>query len=78
MAEYRNGDYAAALEALAAAAQAGPNNTLVSGTVAFYRAMSLFRQGDEEGARKLALAAIARMKPPPKDDQNPRSRPSPG
>jgi hypothetical protein len=29
------------------------------------------REAFEEGARKLALAAVARMKPLPKDEQNP-------
>ena len=46
MAEYRSGNYAAADEALLAAAKAGPNNRYVTGTSAFYRAMSLFRQGN--------------------------------
>ena len=71
MAEYRSGHYAAALEALVAAAKAGPNNPWVPGIAAFYRAMSLFRQGKEDPARKLALAAAAKMKPLPKDEQKP-------
>jgi hypothetical protein len=37
----------------------------------FYRAMSLFRQGKKVEARKLALSAAAKMKPLPKDDNNP-------
>jgi hypothetical protein len=41
------------------------------GTSAFYLAMSLFRQGKPDEARKLAIAAAAKMKPPPKDEQNP-------
>ena len=32
--------------------------------------MSLFRQGKHDEARKLALAAAAKMKPLPKDEQN--------
>ena len=71
MAEYRSGNYAAADEALLAAAKAGPNNRCVTGTSAFYRAMSLFRQGKQDEARKLAIAAAAKMKPLPKDEQNP-------
>ena len=71
MAEYRSGHYAAALEALDAAAQAGPNNRWVTGIGAFYRAMSLFRQGKANEARRLALAAAATMKPLPKDEKNP-------
>ena len=71
MAEYRSGHYAAADEALVAAAKAGPNNLWVPGIAGFYRAMSLFRQGKAEEARQLALAAAAKMKPLPKDEQNP-------
>jgi len=59
MAEYRSGHYAAALEALDAAAKAWPNNLQVTGIAAFYRAMSLFRQGKEDPARQLALNAAA-------------------
>ena len=71
MAENRSGHYAAADEALDAAAKAWPNNLRVTGIAAFYRAMSLFRQGKEDAARQLALAAAATMKPLPKDEQNP-------
>ena len=71
MAEYRSGNYAAADEALLAAAEAGPNNAFVTGISAFYRAMSLFRQGKPDEARKLAIAAAAKMKPLPADEQNP-------
>ena len=71
MAEYRSGNYAAADDALLAAAKAGPNNPHVTGTSAFYRAMSLFRQGKQDEARKLAIAAAAKMKPLPKDENNP-------
>jgi tetratricopeptide (TPR) repeat protein len=71
MAEYRSGNDAAAAEALLAATKAGPNNAFVASTAAFYRAMSLFRQGKKEQARKLAIAAAAKMKPLPKDEHNP-------
>jgi len=71
MAEYRSRHYADALEALDAAAKAGRNNAQVTGIAAFYRAMSLFRQGRKDPARKLALAAAAKMKPLPKDEQKP-------
>ena len=43
----------------------------VTGTAAFYRAMSLFRQGKNDEARKLATEAAAKMKPLPADEQNP-------
>jgi WD40 repeat protein/serine/threonine protein kinase len=72
MAEYRNGHYAAADEALsAAAAQAGKDNPNVFGTAALYRAMSLFRQGKETEARRLFTEAADRMKPLPADEKNP-------
>jgi len=71
MAEYRCGNDSAAVEALLAAAKAGSNNPSVTGVAAFYRAMSLFRQGKHDEARKLAIAAAAQMKPLPKDQQNP-------
>jgi len=71
MAEYRSGNYAAALEALLAAEKAGPNNPIAKGTAAFYRAMSLIRQEKPDEARKVAIAAAAQMKPLPKDEQNP-------
>jgi len=41
------------------------------GISAFYLAMSLFRQGKPDDAKKLALAAAAKMKPPPADENNP-------
>jgi WD40 repeat protein/tetratricopeptide (TPR) repeat protein len=71
MAEYRSGNYAAAVEALLAAEKAGSNNAMAKGIAAFYRAMSLFRQGKPDEARKLAIAAAAQMKPLPIDEQNP-------
>ncbi len=71
MAEYRKGNYAAADQALRTAAEAGPNNSQLMGTSAFYRAMTLFRQGKKDEARKVAIAAAAKMKPPPEDQNNP-------
>jgi tetratricopeptide (TPR) repeat protein len=71
MAEYRSGNHTAAIEALLATAKAGSNNPIVTGIAAFYRAMSLSRQGKSDEARKLAIAAVAQMKPLPKDEQNP-------
>ena len=71
MAEYRSGHDTAAQEALLAAATANPSNPWVTGIAAFYRAMSLFRQGKHDEARKLALDAATTMKPLPKDEQNP-------
>jgi eukaryotic-like serine/threonine-protein kinase len=71
MAEYRSGQFAEADAALIAAAKGAENNPHVAGTSALYRAMSLFRQGKEDEARKLATAAAAKMKPLPKDEKNP-------
>jgi hypothetical protein len=77
MAEYRSGNDAAADPAPRAAAQAGPNNPHITGTSAFYRAMSLFRQGKKAEARKLAISAAAKMKPLPVDEENPRASVTP-
>jgi WD40 repeat protein/serine/threonine protein kinase len=71
MAEYRSGHAAAADVALLAAAKAGPNNPIATGISAFYRAMSLFRQGKPDDACKLGIAAAAKMKPLPKGERNP-------
>ncbi len=53
------------------AVKTDPNNPCVTGIAAFYRAMSLYRQGEKDEARKLAIAGTATMKPPPKDENNP-------
>ena len=71
MAEYRCGNYAASEEALLAALKVGPNIPVVVGISGFYRAMSLFRQGKQDEARKLAIETAGQMEPLPKDDQNP-------
>jgi tetratricopeptide (TPR) repeat protein/tRNA A-37 threonylcarbamoyl transferase component Bud32 len=71
MAEYRSRHYAAADAALLAASQLGNKNYHVSVTTAFYRAMSLFRQGKNEEASKVASEAVTRMKPLPADEKNP-------
>ena len=71
MVEYRSGQYAAADTALLAAARLEENNSYVSGTTAFYGAMSLFRQGKEAEARQLATEAVAKMRRHPADDENP-------
>jgi WD40 repeat protein/serine/threonine protein kinase len=71
MAEYRSSNYAAADRALLGAVQAGENTAWAAGIAGFYRAMSSLRQGKPDEARKLAIAAAARMKPLPKDENNP-------
>ena len=70
MAEYRSGHFAEADAALAAAMEAGKDSPRVAGTSAFYRALSLFRQGKPDEARQLATQAAAKMKPLPKDAKN--------
>jgi tetratricopeptide (TPR) repeat protein len=75
MAEYRRGNDAAAEKALLAAAHVVPQGPhwgpIATGTISFYRAMSLFRQGKPDEARKLALEAAANMRPLPADQENP-------
>ena len=71
MAEYRSGNYAAADAALLAASQLGRDKYHVSCTTAFYQALSLFRQGKEVEAQRLAAEALARMRPLPADEKNP-------
>jgi tetratricopeptide (TPR) repeat protein len=66
MAQYRSGHDAAAAKALlAAAAEASPKSYFVSGTAAFFRAMSIYRAGKPDEARKVAIDAVAKMKPLP-------------
>ena len=69
MAEYRNGNYPAADEALTAAELAGPENPIIKGPARLFRAMSLFRQGKESEARELFADAEAQMKPLPVEGQ---------
>jgi tetratricopeptide (TPR) repeat protein len=71
MAEYRSGHFAEADAALLGSATSGKDNYHVAGTSAFFRAMSLFQQGKKDEARQLALAAAAKMKPLPRDENNP-------
>lgn len=71
MAEYRSGGFAQANAALISLSTGAQNNRELTGTAAFYRAMSLFRQGQKDDARQLASEAVAAMKPLPTDEQNP-------
>ena len=77
MAEYRCGRFAEADAALLAAddrreEQGGrPGAQELAGPSAFFRAMSLFRQGKPEEARKLATEGAAKMVRLPKDEKNP-------
>ncbi len=73
MAEYRCGHYVEANAALSTASRltAGTERNIVDVTSSFYRAMSLFRQGNESEARKLAIKSVAKMRPIPADEKNP-------
>ena len=71
MTEYRNADFAAADRTLVEALEWPGGDLQVRGIAAFYRAMSLFRQGKPDEARKLATEAAVKMRPLPKDDKNP-------
>ncbi len=71
MAEYRSGNHAAADAALLAASKAERGNPVISGTTAFYRVMSLYRQGKQAEARRIATDALLQMRPLPADEDNP-------
>ena len=79
MAEYRNGQYAAAEHSLTIAEQtAGDSHDIpvddqhaLQETARFFRAMSLFHEGKLEETRKLFSQAGAQMPPLPKDENKP-------
>jgi tetratricopeptide (TPR) repeat protein len=79
MAEYRNGQYAATGQPLTIADQTVGNIPVmdgyyprqIQGAALLYQAMSLFRQGKQEEARRLFSQAEAQMPPLPKDDRKP-------
>ena len=71
MAEYRAGNFAAADEALHAVAESGKNFPQVMRISAFFRAMSLFKQGRQDEACKIANNAAMNMSPLPTDEMNP-------
>jgi hypothetical protein len=63
MAEYRSGNYAAAADALVAAPEAVTNPAYVAwvkSTSGFGRAMSLYKRGKKDEARKVAVEAARR------------------
>jgi tetratricopeptide (TPR) repeat protein len=73
LAAYRNSQYTAADEALTVAEQtaAGDGKHDIQGAARLFRAMSLFRQGKPEAARKVFSQAEAQMPPLPKDESKP-------
>src|SRR5262249_41816862 len=71
VAEYRIGHLAEAGRVLASASGGAHQDLRITGTSAYFQAMSLFRQGKPDEGRQIAVAAAATMKPLPKDEKNP-------
>jgi tetratricopeptide (TPR) repeat protein len=71
MAEYRQGKYRAADQALAAAEELGKGNRFVRDPARFFHAMSLFQQGNKSEARQMFNEVETRMKPLPADEHQP-------
>ena len=75
MAEYRSGHDDEAQAALFAAADEAKGNANIFGTIsntsALYRAMSLYRQGREAEARRVATETASRMRALPADENRP-------
>jgi tetratricopeptide (TPR) repeat protein len=65
MAEFRLGNYRVADQALGAAERTAPINS------GYFRAMSLYHQGQAAEARRLFTATASQMRALPDDDQNP-------
>jgi serine/threonine protein kinase/tetratricopeptide (TPR) repeat protein len=72
LAEYRNGQYAAAENALAIAEQTAGSMNDILGTARFFRAMSLARQDKTAEARSLFSDEEAKMPALPQDESHPR------
>ena len=75
MAEYRQGHGAEAGEPLLAADKGAEHSSrshrpFIQGTARFYRAMSLYQQGNPTEARQLFSEAAAAMKPVPSNENN--------
>jgi eukaryotic-like serine/threonine-protein kinase len=71
LADYRNGQYSAAEQALTIAEQTAGDAHDITGTARLFRAMSLLQQDRPEEARKVFNQAEAEMPPFPKDDHEP-------
>jgi tetratricopeptide (TPR) repeat protein len=71
MAEYRQGNYQAADQALTTAEESSKDNRLVRYPSRYFHAMSLFRQGKEAEARQLFGDGGTHMKPLPADERQP-------
>jgi hypothetical protein len=68
LAEYRNGQYAAAEHTLTITEQMSGDLHVILGTARLFRAMSLFRDDKLEASQKLFSLAEAQMPPLPKDE----------
>lgn len=71
LAQYRNGQYAAAERALTVAEQTAGKLNDIPGTARLFRAMSLFRQDRTEEARELLSETEAQIPPLPADERKP-------
>ena len=71
MAQYRCGQFAEADATLKQTMDQEKVSPVVASNSAFYRAMSLFQQGQADEASKLALVAATKLKPFPADRENP-------
>jgi eukaryotic-like serine/threonine-protein kinase len=71
LAQYRNGQFAAAEKSIVVAEQTLGDKDEIQGIAHFFHAMTLFRQNRAEEARKLFTQAEAKMPPLPKDENKP-------
>jgi serine/threonine protein kinase len=71
LAEYRNGQFAAAERSIVVAEQTVGDQDEIQGIAHMFHAMSLFRQNRPEEARKLFTQAETQMLPLPKDENKP-------
>jgi tetratricopeptide (TPR) repeat protein len=71
VAEYRNGQYAAAERSLSIAEQTVGDRDETQGIARMFHAMTVFRQDRAEEARRLFSDAEAQMPPLPKDESKP-------
>jgi hypothetical protein len=71
LAEYRNGQYSAAERSLTIAEQTVGDHDDIQGIAHMFHAMTIFRQGRVEEARKLFSQAAAQVPPLPKDESKP-------
>jgi tetratricopeptide (TPR) repeat protein len=71
LADYRNGQYAAAEQSILAAEHTAPDQEELQGIAHMFRAMALFREGRVEEARRLFIQAQTQVPPLPADETKP-------